>query len=458
MVEEGGEEVAQEVVGRWGQMLRDVAVPQPPADDVAVLGLHQRVVVRAPGPGLRELLDVQLVQHRRDPVVDVLRPVVGMEGQDAEGERADERFEHGDHEVLGDPGNGRKLLELRHFVDHVDHVGPLLAAQVAAVDGVNAYETRPALRPGSAPLADRRYRPPGRPERGPGTPVRPATPQVVDVAVRNPRQALEALVAEDMVLAPQDPLDRRSGGLAEGLVHLGQQHRVGGRVHRREGPGGRTQPVVADVARAALLRDQPAQLGVRVAGDLGKELPHPALPSPRQAEVVPEPDERPFNERVGRLPVVGGDVRRLVPAEEGADVVERPNPFGAECHNHAPMICSHPGSCSLPVGNRLPAHAHFSLDNAPEEAGHRHRQPAGRGPRGTAGQRVERLLSPARVSSDRGVGGGDGRHPGPAAARGAGPHGGRRAGVRAGGAGAGGAASVREGRGALRRGIIPASR
>ena len=28
------------------------------------------------------------------------------------------------------------------------------------------------------------------------------------------------------------------------------------------------------------------------------------------------------------------------------------------------MICPHPGSCSLPVGNRLPAHAHFSLDNA----------------------------------------------------------------------------------------------
>ena len=57
------------------------------------------------------------------------------------------------------------------------------------------------------------------------------------------------------------------------------------------------------------------------------------------------------------------------------------------------------------------------------------------------GQRVERLLSPALVSSDRGGGGGDGRHPGPAAARGAGAYGGRRAGVRAGGAGAGGAAS-----------------
>ena len=223
MVEEGGEEVAQEVVGRWGQMLRDVAVPQPPADDVAVLGLHQRVVVRAPGPGFRELLDVQLVQHRRDPVVDVLRPVVGMEGQDAEGERADERFEHGNHVVVGDPGNGRKLLELRHFVDHVDHVGPLLSVAVTAVDGVDAHEARPTLRPGSAPLPDRRRRRPGRPKRGPRVPVRPAPPQVVDVAVRNLRQALETLVAEDMVHAPEGPLRRRPRELAERFVHLGQQ-------------------------------------------------------------------------------------------------------------------------------------------------------------------------------------------------------------------------------------------
>ena len=92
-------------------------------------------------------------------------------------------------------------------------------------------------------------------------------------------------------------------------------------------------------------------------------------------------------------------------------------------------------------GWRRPKTLVIDVDSLPVEA------------RGTAGQRVERLLSPARVSSDRGGGGGDGRHPGPAAARGAGAYGGRRAGVRAGGAGAGGAASVREGRRALRRGI-----
>ena len=256
--------------------------------------LHQRVVVRAPGPGLRELVDVQLVQHRRNPVVDVLRPVVGVEGKDAEGERADERLEHGNHVVLGDPGNRRKLLVLRHVVDHVDHVGPLLAVAVAAVHGVDPHEARAALRPGPAPLPDRRRRAPRRAERGPGTPVRPASTQVVDVAVRDPRQALEALVAEDMVHAPQDPLRRRSRELAEGLVHLGQQYRVGGRVDRGEGPRRRTQPVVADPARAALLRDQPGQLGTRVAGDLGEVLPDQALPGPRQAEVVAEPDQRTF--------------------------------------------------------------------------------------------------------------------------------------------------------------------
>ena len=38
------------------------------------------------------------------------------------------------------------------------------------------------------------------------------------------------------------------------------------------------------------------------------------------------------------------------------------------------IICSHPRSCSLPVGNPLPAHAHFSLDSAPlaRLAGGRH--------------------------------------------------------------------------------------
>ena len=47
--------------------------------------------------------------------------------------------------------------------------------------------------------------------------------------------------------------------------------------------------------------------------DLGEVLPDQALPGPRQAEVVVEPAQRPFNERVGRLAVVGGGVGRSLP-------------------------------------------------------------------------------------------------------------------------------------------------
>ena len=47
--------------------------------------------------------------------------------------------------------------------------------------------------------------------------------------------------------------------------------------------------MVADAARAALLIDQPGQLGARVAGDLGQIPPDQALPGLRQPEVVAEP-------------------------------------------------------------------------------------------------------------------------------------------------------------------------
>ena len=59
--------------------------------------------------------------------------------------------------------------------------------------------------------------------------------------------------------------------------------------------------MVADAARAALLIDQPGQLGARVAGDPGEIPPDQALPGPRQPEVMAEPDQRPLNERVRRL-------------------------------------------------------------------------------------------------------------------------------------------------------------
>ena len=148
MVEEGGERVAKEGVDPRGEVFGDVGASEPPADDVAVLGLDEGVVVGAPGSRFGELADVELVEQTDDPVVDVLGAVVGMEAQHPEGEGGDESFEHRNQEVFGDPGDGRKLLVLGHFVDRVDDVGPLLAVAVAGVDGVDAHEAGAALRTG----------------------------------------------------------------------------------------------------------------------------------------------------------------------------------------------------------------------------------------------------------------------------------------------------------------------
>ena len=122
--------------------------------------------------------------------------------------------------------------------------------------------------------------------------------------------------------------------------------------------------MVADVARAVFLRDQPGQLGVRVAGDLGEGCSDQTLPGHREADVVPEPDQCGLNDRVGGLAVVGGVmVCRLVPVEEAADV--RRGSGSVRCRvsrSCSAMICSHPRSClSLETGFTL---THFSLDNA----------------------------------------------------------------------------------------------
>lgn len=70
--------------------------------------------------------------------------------------------------------------------------------------------------------------------------------------------------------------------------------------------------------------------------------------------------ERAFHQRVGRLADRGAEIRRLVPGEEGADVVECPNPFGRECHDHPSMIGTHSRPCSSPVvtGPLLPFTRH----------------------------------------------------------------------------------------------------
>ena len=111
-VEEGAEAALEEDVDPGDEGVGDVDVAEPPADDRAVLGLDERVVVRAPGPGLRELFGCEACSAgRRDPVVDVLRlPLSAWKARTREGERADEvASSTRNHVVLGDPRNRRQV-------------------------------------------------------------------------------------------------------------------------------------------------------------------------------------------------------------------------------------------------------------------------------------------------------------------------------------------------------------
>ena len=288
-------------------------------------------------------------------------PLSAWKAWTVKGEGGDEVFQYGDHELLGDAADGSKVLELCDFVDDVDDVGALPALQIAEVDGVDAQEPGPAVRPRPAAHAEAHRGGVGLAEGEAAGSVDAGSAEVVDVAVRDPGEPLEALVAVDMAHAPQDRLGRRSGELAEGLVDLGKQGRVTRGVAARERLGGGLSAVVADPPAPAVLLHQAGDLGPRVARHLLQEPLHQTLVIPLQA-VVPEADQRPADEGVGGGPVGEPEVHRLVAFHEGAHLVECLNPFGAKCHDHAPMISSPRASGSSLVGNRLPARAHLSLD------------------------------------------------------------------------------------------------
>ena len=145
-----------------------------------------------------------------------------MEADDDEREQAEQTVEHRHQEALGDRHDGADELVLRDLVDDVDQVHALGAIAVALVNGVDAQEAGQTVRlrrPALAHRHSRRLRPL---DHRALRPVGPGTPQVVDVAGRDPGEPLEAYVAEDLVLAAEYHPRREPGHLAEVRVHPGQ--------------------------------------------------------------------------------------------------------------------------------------------------------------------------------------------------------------------------------------------
>ena len=150
------------------------------------------------------------------------------------------------------------------------------------------------------------------------------------MAVGDGGEPFEALIAVDMVHAPEDHLGRGSGELAEGLVDLGQEGGVVGGCSGagRRWPGGfprwsRMWPV------PAVLLDEAGHLGPGQAGHLLEEPLRQALVGLPEA-VVLEADQRAANEGVGGAAVGEFEVRRFAAVQEGPDLLEGTNPFRCE--------------------------------------------------------------------------------------------------------------------------------
>ena len=292
-----------------------------------------------------------------------------MEAHDPEGEGVDELLQDGQQEGLGDGLDGADELVLGDLVDDVDQVDALFAVEVALVDGVDAQETGPTAGVRLAALADGDLDRPRFGRRRASAPVRRGLPQPVEVAVRQPRQTLEAEVAEDLELALQYPPRRRAAQPAEDPVDLREQTDVGDHVAPLKRPR-RAAAAVLDAPGCPVLADQPRQLRSRQPRHLAQKLLQQPLRRLVQSAIA-EPHQRPTHELVGARAIGRPEVHRPIPLHESADLFERPQPFGIECQDHPPMIPNPDLSGSCHVGSTPCVQAHVTWDRTPERRAHR---------------------------------------------------------------------------------------
>ena len=223
--------------------------------------------------------------------------------------------------------HGPHELELGHVINHVDVVDALGPVLVALVHGIDAHIAGLAVRSGLAPLPDGVVCRLGLGHHGAPAPIRHRPAQVVEVTVRQPRQALEPLIAEHLVLAPHQRPRGRPRHLAHRRVHRRQQPNVGPRVAPLEGARrGATAPVL-DAPGLTMLTDQPGQLRPRQSRHLRQVAPDQPLVRLAEPRVV-QSHQRPAHELVDRLPVGPCEVHRPAALDEGAHLVQRPDPFG----------------------------------------------------------------------------------------------------------------------------------
>ena len=86
--------------------------------------------------------DQQRVQQFDHMLVDVLRAVVGMEGENHKRELVEEIFQHWDQVPFADFLHRSDNFELCHLIDGVHMVNPLHPIEIALVDRIHAQIPR----------------------------------------------------------------------------------------------------------------------------------------------------------------------------------------------------------------------------------------------------------------------------------------------------------------------------
>ncbi len=245
-----------------------------------------------------------------------------MEAEDAERERQQQAFEQRQQEALRDAGHGADELVLGDRrpqavgVHQVDQVEALDAVAVPNVDVVHArVPAGPLGLRGLAQADGHRRRLRLRPHRALHA-VRRGAAQVVDMAVGDRREVLEARVPEHLELAAQDLARRQPGHLPVGLVDVRQQPDVDRRVPARERPARPVGAPVADHTGLAPLPHQTLHLLARDARCGDEERQNHSLVPPAQAPVA-EAFQHVPDEAVGLGPVLRMEVHRLAALDEG---------------------------------------------------------------------------------------------------------------------------------------------
>ena len=168
-----------------------------------------------------------------------------------------------------------------------------------------------------------------------------ALPQVVQMPVRQPGQAPEALVAEDLParlrmasVAGPDSVPCNSS--------VSASSRMSARSYLRRNGLGRAPAPVRQFPVGQIAGDQPRQLRPRQPRCAHQIAAHQALVRPLQPPIR-EPPQHPSDMRVGPLPLRHQDRFVRVAREKPAQIVQARMSLQIEMQDHPPMIPTPPG-------------------------------------------------------------------------------------------------------------------